>query len=81
MGLGEAEAADDVTGRHAGQPSLALLLGAVGVDRVHAQAGLHRHETAQAGIAALQFLADQAVGNRVEPGAAVTLDAGTQQAQ
>ena len=45
------------------QVALALLFGAVGVDRVHAQRALHRDEAADAGIAALELLADQAVAD------------------
>ena len=59
--------------RHARQVLLLLLLAAVGVDRVHAQR-LHRDEAAQAGIAALEFLADESVGDGVQAGAAVALE-------
>src|SRR5690606_10647418 len=80
--LGQAEAADHLAGGHARQPLPPLLLRAVGVDRVHAQRGLHADEAAQAAVAALQLLADQAVADRVEAGAAVFLrQRGTEQAQ
>ncbi len=71
MRLGQAEAADQLAARHRRQPLLALFLAAIGVDRVHAQRALHRDEAAQAGIAALQLLADQAVADRTEVATAV----------
>ncbi len=46
-------------------------LRAEGVDRVHDEARLHRDERAQAGVAALELLHDQAVGDVVEAGQAV----------
>ena len=58
------------------QVLLLLLFAAVGEDRVHAQRALHRGEAAQAGIAALQLLADQAVADAVHAGAAVFLGNG-----
>src|SRR5690606_3757738 len=71
--LGQAEAADHLAAGHGRQPALALLLAAVGVDRIHAQRALHRDEAADAAVAALQLLADQAVADRVQAGAAVLL--------
>ena len=53
------------------QPVLLLLLGAEGVDRVHHQRALHRGEGADARVAPLELLHDEAVGDVVEPGAAV----------
>ena len=53
------------------QPALLLRLGAVGVDRVHHEAALHRHEGAQPRVAALELLHDQAVRDVVEPRQAV----------
>ncbi|VTQ56890.1 Uncharacterised protein [Stenotrophomonas maltophilia] len=67
----QAETADQFAACHRRQPLLALFLAAIGVDRVHAQRALHRHEAAQAGIAALQLLADQAVADRTEVATAV----------
>src|SRR5678816_4401814 len=60
--------------RHVRQPALFLRLAAQGVDRVHAQRALHRDETADAGVAALELLADQAVRDGVQAGAVVTVD-------
>ena len=62
--------------RQAGQVLLALLFGAVGVDRVHDQGGLHRHGRAIAGIDPLHLARHQAVGDVVHPGAAVVLRQG-----
>src|SRR3546814_18991922 len=56
--------------------ALLLLLGAVGEDRVHAQRRLHAGEAAQDAVAALEFLADQAVADTVEAGTAVFLRQG-----
>src|SRR5205814_2208650 len=49
-----------------GQVALLLLLGAVDRNRKHHQAALHGDEAAQAGVAALELLADQAVAGVVE---------------
>src|SRR3546814_13444628 len=75
--FGQAEAADDLASGHVGQPALLLLLGAVGEARVHALRRLHAGEAAQAAVAALEFLADQAVAATVEAGAAVFLRQGS----
>lgn len=50
---------DQLAARHRRQPLPALFFAAVGVDRVHAQRALHRHEAAQARIATFQFLTDR----------------------
>ena len=73
VGLGQAEAADDLAARELGQIFAPLRLAAVGVDRVHDQRGLHRHRRAVAGIDALDLARDQAVGDIAEAGAAVFL--------
>jgi hypothetical protein len=64
-----------------GRYCLLLLLAAVGVDRVHAQARLHRDEAAQARVAALEFLADQAVAHAVHARATVALERAAEQAE
>jgi hypothetical protein len=69
--FGQAEAADDLARRHLRQPVLLLLFAAVGVDRIHAQRRLHRGEAADAGIAAFEFLAGQAIADAVHARAAV----------
>ncbi|KAG1250028.1 hypothetical protein G6F65_018888 [Rhizopus arrhizus] len=80
--LGQAEAADQFAARHRRQPLLALFLAAIGVDGIHAQRALHRNEAAQARVATLQLLADQAVADRTEATAAVFgRQGGAEQAQ
>ena len=79
--LGEAEAADQLARRHARQVLLLLLLAAVGMDRVHAEARLHGDEAAEAGVAALEFLADEAVADGVHAGAAVAFERAAEQAE
>src|SRR5207248_10425194 len=59
--LGETEAADELAARHPREVALLLLLGAEGTDRIHAQRRLHRDEAADAGVAALELLADEPV--------------------
>ena len=81
MRLGQTETPDGLAARHRRQPTLALQIAAVGEDRVHAQRGLHRHEAAQRRITALEFLADEAIGDRVEPCATVALEGAAEQAQ
>ena len=73
VGLGEAEAAEQLGGRHLRQIFAPLRFAAIGVDRLHGERGLHRHRRAEAGIDALQFARDQAVADVVEAGAAVFL--------
>jgi hypothetical protein len=77
--LGQAEAADRLSGGEFRDPVVALFLRAVGVDRVHHQARLHGRERAQAGIAALELLHDQAVGDVPEAGEVVLLDRGAEE--
>jgi hypothetical protein len=79
--LGETEAADHFTLGHARQPLLFLLFAAEGIDGIHAQARLHGDEAAQARIAAFEFLADQAIGDAVEAGAAVAVEGAAEQAE
>src|SRR5690606_25187287 len=82
MRLGQAKAADDLTGSHARQPLAPLLVAAVGEDRIHAQRTLHADEAADARVAAFQFLADQAVLHTAHAGAAVFFrQRGTEQAE
>jgi hypothetical protein len=82
VGLGEAEAADDLSRRQLGQIFLALRLAAIGKDRVHDERGLHRHGRAIAGIDALDLARDQPVGDVAQAGAAVLFrDGGTKKAE
>jgi hypothetical protein len=71
VGLGQAEAADRLAGRELGEPVFLLLLAPERVDRVHHQAALHRHERAQAAVAALELLVDQARSDIVQSRASV----------
>ena len=61
--LGQAEAADESPAGEFRQIFLALLLGAVGVDRIHHQRGLDAHHRAVAGIDPLDLAGDEAVGD------------------
>ena len=79
--LGQPEAADGLAAGHGRQPAVLLLVRAVGVDRVHDEARLHRHEAAQSRVAALQLLADQAVADAVHARAVIALDRRAQQPQ
>ncbi len=74
VGLGETEAADRLAGGKLRNPVVALLFRAVGVDRIHDETRLHGRERAQARVAALELLHDQAVGHVAEAGKVVFLD-------
>src|ERR1700758_3240815 len=50
------------------------------MDRGHAQRRLHRDETADARVAALELLADEPVTDGVKPGAVVAADRGAEEA-
>jgi hypothetical protein len=80
IGLGQAEAADPFTGREPGQEFLALRLGAIGVDRVHHQRGLHRHHRAVAGVDALDLARDEAIADVVDARAAIAVDGRAEEA-
>ena len=71
--LGEAETADPFAGRELRQIFLALLLGAVGIDRIHHQRRLHAVHRAIAGIDALDLARDQPVSDIACIGAAIFL--------
>ena len=81
MRLGQTKTTDGLAARHRRQPTLALRFAAIGEDRVHAERGLHRHKAAQRRVTALKFLADEAIGDRVEPCAAVALEGAAEQTQ
>ena len=69
--LGEAEAADPLAGRELRQIFLLLAFRAKSLDRDHDQRRLHAHHRAVAGIDALHFARDQAIGDIAEARAAV----------
>src|SRR5690606_20389522 len=73
-GFGEAEASDDLTGRHARQPLLLLLLAAPLVDGAHRERTLHAHEGADARIARLQLEGREPVLDRTATRASVALE-------
>src|SRR5581483_12509564 len=73
VGLREAEAADDLAGRHLGEVAPLLLLAAERVDGVHRERALDRRKRAHAGVAALELLHDETVSDVVQPRAAVFL--------
>ena len=81
IGLGQPEAAHRLAGRHGGQPAVLLGVGAIGVERVHDQGALDRSEGAQARIPSLELLHGQAVGDVVQPGAAVALQVGAEETE
>jgi len=80
-GFGEAEAADGLAGLEARQPMLFLLLGAEGENRVHDEAALHAGEGAEPGIAAFNFLHDQAIFDAIQAGAAIAVDIGAEESE
>ena len=81
MRFREAEATDCFAAREWRQPPLALLLGAVGINRIHHQTALHRDEAAQAAVAALELLAYDAVADGIHARAVVALDGAAENAQ
>ena len=81
IGFGQTETADQRARRQPGKVFQTLFLGAVGIDRIHHQAGLHAHHAAIAGIHPLHFPRDQAIGDVRRAKPAVLLgNGGTQQA-
>lgn len=62
------------------QIALPLFLAAVGENRVHHQRALHADEAAQAAIAALEFLHDEAVVDVAHAGAAIAIEVGAEKA-
>ena len=66
IGLGEAEAADPFAGRELRQIFLPLLLGAVGMDRIHDEGRLDRHGRAIAAVDPLDLAGDKAVADIAE---------------
>ena len=73
IGFRQAEAADPFAGSELGQIFLALVLVAIGVDRIHHQRGLNRVHRAIAGIDALDLARHQAIGDVARIGAAIFL--------
>ena len=80
VGLGEAEAADELAGRELRQVLLLLLFAAVLPDREHHEAALHAGKATDARIPALELLAHQAVRDVRHACAAVAVQVDAEQA-
>ena len=76
IGLGHAETADDRAGREPRQIFPALVLAAIGMDRINHQRGLHAHRRAIAGIDPLDLARDQPVTDIARAGAAIAFRQG-----
>lgn len=81
VGLGEPEAAEQVTGGHAGQPLPLLLVGAKARDGEHRQRTLYRHQRPDAGVGGLQLPAGQAIVHRRRAATAVAVQLHSQQSE
>lgn len=81
IGLGEAKAAKLFALGHGRQPAILLRVAAKGINGIHHQAALHAGKAAQAAIAALQLLHDEAVLHVVHARAAVALNGGAEEAK
>src|SRR6266481_8000117 len=78
--LGQPKAAQRLPVLEPRQPLLLLRLGAIRVYRIHDEPALDGGEGAQTRIPALQLLHDETVRDVVEPGAAVALEGGAEDA-
>jgi hypothetical protein len=81
VGFRESKAANHLALGHVRQPTLLLFLGAKCPNRVHAQRALNRNHGAQPAVATLEFLANETVGNVVEPGATVAVKVRSEQTE
>ena len=81
VGLGQAEAADELAGGHARQPALLLLVGAELPDREHRERALDRDEAAQPAVGRLELAARDAVVRRARARAAVAAEVHAEQAE
>ena len=81
VGLGQAEAADRLAGRHARQPLLLLLLGAERVDREHRQRALHARPASGCPSRRPRARGRPGRSRRARAGAAVALQVHAQQAE
>ena len=79
--FGEAETAQLFAAGERRQPGIFLIFGTESVDRIHDERRLHAYKAAQAGVAALQLLHDEAVLHIGHAGAAVALKASAVKAQ
>ena len=69
---------DRVAGLQARQPFVFLRVAPERMDGVHHQRALHGNKTAQTGIAALEFLGHQAIGDVGHAGAAIAVKIGAE---
>src|SRR4029079_16202941 len=81
VGLGRAEAADELAGGHARQPALLLLVGPELPDREHRERALDRDEAPQPAVRRLELAAGDAVVRRARPRAAVAAQVHAEQAE
>src|ERR1700728_396977 len=81
VGFGQAEAAELFSLLHRRQPGLLLFVAPELVNWIHAESGLHAHETADARVAALKFLRHQAVFHVAHAGASVAFQGRAEKAQ
>ena len=72
VGFGQAEAAELFAFLHRWQPGLLLFFAAEFLNWIHAQRRLHAYKAADARVAALEFLRQQAVLHIAHTGTAVT---------
>jgi hypothetical protein len=79
VGLRQPEAADRLALGHPRKPPLLLLVGAVTVDRVHAQRALNGREAPEPRVAALELLHHEPVRDVVHPRAAVAREVGSEE--
>ena len=81
VGLGQAEAADQLAAVHRRQPALLLLLRAPAPDREHRERALDRDGAAHTRVAGLELHAGDAVGDGARAGQAVALEVHAHQAE
>ena len=81
VGLGQAECPEEFAGGKPGQVFLALRLGAVGVDRIHGETGLHAHHRAITRIHPFDLSGNQSVADVVYTRAAVAFERRSEEAK
>ena len=67
VGFGQAETADEFACGKPGQILLPLFVGAIGIDRIHHQRGLHRHHGPIAAVHPFDLAGDKAVSDIAGP--------------
>src|SRR5262249_52727796 len=81
LGLRQREATENKPAREIWQPTTLLLITTECLDAVHHETALNGNAAAQAAVAALQLLADQAVAHVIETGATVLAQRRTEQTE